>query len=185
MRPAGKLSLARRTRRATLACSALLASALAAHAADFMPPAEPPAAPVPAPTPVFSWDRSYVGAYAGVWIGDGFKAGIVAGHNFLLGSRFLIGAEVAVGLWMDPGINWEWLAVARAGVVLGDRVMIYGGVGANAPNFGAPASLILTNGAEFAIGTNLTLRAESIFYQPGDGSGIDSASIGVSWYFGD
>ncbi len=138
--------------------------------------------PVAPPAPAFNWNRFYFGAYGGLWQGPDPRFGVFTGRNVLLGDRFVIGADIAAGFWGTAPMIPEWTALARLGVVIGDRVLVYGGAGANA-NFGAPPTLTLATGVEIALGTNATLRGEVLYWDPFGAIGY-AASVGIAWYFG-
>ena len=89
--------------------------------------------PLPSPgvpsAPEFSWDRAYIGVYGGLWDCCGAMVGINAGKNFQLGSHVVVGLDLMAGLYDFTAIDWETYALARAGVLLTPRVLLFGAVG--------------------------------------------------------
>lgn len=166
-----------------LGLAASVMAAQGANAADLpMTPTVVATTPAPPPPPAFNWNRFYFGAYGGLWQGPDPRFGAFAGRNILLGDRFVVGADIAVGFWGAAPMIAEWTALGRLGVVLGDSVLVYGGAGANA-NFGAPPTLTLATGVEIALGANASLRGEVLFWDPFGGIGY-GASLGLAWHLG-
>jgi opacity protein-like surface antigen len=160
-----------------IATSAFLATG--AVAADITMPAPTIVAPPPPPAPAFSWNRAYVGVYAGSWITCcGVMGGVFAGKNFELGDRFVVGVEGMAGAYAGP--TFEAYLLARAGLLLGSRVLIYGGIGAG---WDAVFVLAAQAGIEVALGQSLSLRLQGLFWDP---FGVLDYAIhgGLAWHFG-
>jgi hypothetical protein len=177
--------------------AALAAGALAvatnAQAADVSMPMMPGPIVVaaPAPPPAFDWSRFYVGANAGVWIEfdpiafDSGRVEAIVGKGFTIGQRLVVGAEVKVGFYDFTNPTFEVYGVGRAGVLLGERALVYalGGIGWDD---GYPG-LVGGGGVEVALGANLSLRGETMLYWDfGDGlaPGCVSLTGGLAWRFG-
>ncbi len=141
------------------ALAGALAVGMVASASAANCPMAPPAPPPPLPTaPAFDWSGPYVGAYTGWVIGTPFIfLGAQAGYNFTFGN-FLVGAEVNAGtVFSGPPFNFG--VKGRLGYVAAERLLIYGFAGYD--NFGP---LHLGGGLEYAVGSNLSLRAETSVY---------------------
>ncbi len=146
----------------TLAAGALvLATAVTANAADLTPIMPAPVAPAPTmPAPTFSWGGIYVGGYGGYLFGPGYpQLGAQVGYNFVSGA-FLAGAEVQAGALFAGGIAFEGNLNARAGVLLGGSVLLYGEAGVGTIAFG-PFTYTFGGGAEFAVGHSASLFVET------------------------
>jgi hypothetical protein len=131
----------------------------AALAADFGPivlPATPPAVPLATP-PGFSFAGPYVGAFGGLLVGNAFQAGIQGGFNFVRG-HFLVGAEAQVAA-VFPSVGFEGDLNARLGVVLGERVLVYGegGIGI----FRGTPIYTAGGGVEIGVVQSLSIFAEA------------------------
>lgn len=129
-----------------------------AMAADVMMPATTVAAVT---TPAFSWSGPYIGAYGGYWFCCGPMLGVLGGYNHQVGDSFLVGFDASVGLWDFPTVSVESYFLARAGVILGERVLLYGGLG------GAYDGTLVTAGSagvEVAVGDSFTVRGEALVY---------------------
>lgn len=129
-----------------------------AMAADVIYPTVPAAAPVViAPAPAFSFAGGYIGTHFAMSFPFGSIYGVQSGYNFVRGN-FLFGVEVEtshiaiLGPLVDASLN------GRAGVVLGDRVLVYGqaGIGTRvvAPSFNVGA------GIEVALSPRISMFAE-------------------------
>lgn len=160
-------------------------------AADIAPIVVPgPVVVVPAPAPAgYSWTGFYVGAQAGVWLENDFalhSARFIgqAGFDFEVGGRMVVGAFAQAGV--NDGTEFEWAAGGRAGILLGERVLLYTATSlTNGPNndFG----LNIVGGAEFALGGRLSLVAEGgIYHEFGNTPFIDHIvlSTGINFRFG-
>ena len=118
----------------TLVSASLLFSVTTAKAADLpelvvgSPPPPPP--PPPAAAPSFSWSGLYVGGFyrdCPTCVGW-FQAGGLIGYNFVAG-RFLAGAEGHIwASFAPPGPPAPPVLEARArvGLLVTDRVLVYG-----------------------------------------------------------
>jgi len=129
------------------AALALLASTMAATAADLAPTPMEPVVPVAA---AFSWSGLYAGLHAGYGFGDvdvnengslvatgsidGFVGGALAGYNYQI-NQFVLGAEIDGGFAAIDGngakidtyhydVNWTANARLRAGVAF-DRALLF------------------------------------------------------------
>jgi opacity protein-like surface antigen len=161
----------------TLAAGAfLIATAIAANAADLphapMAPAPPP--PPPMAAPAFDWSGPYVGAYAGMMIGNGFMFGADAGYAFQFG-RFVASVEAAVGT-TTAGPPLHLNAWARLGPTLGERAWIYALAGWS--NWGP---LEFGGGMAFALRDNLTFHTDVTVYCCTSPIMIKA---GLDWHFG-
>jgi outer membrane immunogenic protein len=156
--------------------SAMIATG--AIAADPVMPAPTIIAPPPPTAPAFSWNRAYVGVYAGSWFCCGVMGGVFAGKNFELGNRFVIGIEGMAGAYAGP--IFEAYLLARAGLLLGSRVLIYGGIGGG---WDAGFVLAAQAGIELALGQSLSARVQGLFWDP---FGVPEYAIhgGLAWHFG-
>jgi opacity protein-like surface antigen len=177
----------------TALAAGVLAFATNAHAADISMPALPGPVVVaaPAPPPAFDWSRLYVGANVGVWIEFdpiSFYAGrveAIVGKGFTIGQRLVVGAEVKVGFYDFTSPTFEVYGVGRAGVLLGERALVYalGGIGWDNGDW----ALVGGGGVEVALGAHLSLRGETMLYWGfGDGlaPGYVSLTGGLAWRFG-
>ncbi len=142
-----------------LAGSLLFATGAAAADLPMTPPPPPPMAP---PAPSFDWAGPYVGAYAGVsnytpW----FEGGTVAGYNAVFG-HVLVGFDLRLGIYLPgPASSFAWQIGpgVRAGVLLGDRALLYGRLaGHYIPGWGVSWSA--AGGAEFFVSHSISLFAE-------------------------
>ncbi len=177
--------------------AALAAGALAvatnAQAADVSMPMMPGpvVVAVPAPSPAFDWSRFYVGAIGGVYLASdplefysGRVTGIV-GKGFTIGQRLVVGGEVQAGLYDFSDPAFEMYGLGRAGVLLGERVLVFtlGGIGWDSGNW----ALVGGGGVEVALGANLSLRGETMLYW-GFGDGLAPGYVwlsgGLAWRFG-
>lgn len=138
----------------------VLASAIAANAADIppMPPPPPPAIP---PAPIFDWSGPYAGVYGGYFFFPGYpQGGLQSGYNFTSGG-FLAGIEAQAGVLVGTGIAFEANLNARVGVLLAPKLLVYGegGVG------WIPSTPIFTynfgGGIEVAAGAAMSVFAEA------------------------
>lgn len=158
-----------RFRKLLLGLAGSLLFTSAALAADLpaapMAPAPPPMAP---PAPSFDWSGPYVGAYAGVsnyvpW----FEGGTVAGYNAVFG-HVLVGVDLRLGVHL-PGPSsafaWQIGPGVRAGVLLGDRALLYGRLAAHyVPGVGNAWSAAL--GGEIMVTPAVSLFAEVQTFLP-------------------
>ncbi|MCW5697436.1 MAG: hypothetical protein KIS96_11980 [Bauldia sp.] len=170
-----------------LVAAMMFSLATAAFAADIAP-VLPPAPPPPAPAPVFSWDRSYVGVgIGGAWFdfpSQEFHVTAYFGHNFAVGSRAVVGAEVYATWWTPAATPWRIGAEARVGVLINPRLLAYGAVGV--AHYGAGNNyLTLGPGIEFAVSDSLSLDIAYDFER-----GLNTTATGhrvtasLNWHFG-
>ena len=130
--------------------------------------------------PSFSWDRYYVGAYGGWWDCCGGMAGVNAGKNFQLGDYFVVGIDLMAGVYDFGSIDWETYALARAGVLLGGRVLLFGALGIGWDGPVVPAAAV---GVEIGLSSALSLRGQVLLYDAFNSP--DSAGVfGFAWHFG-
>jgi len=174
-------------RRTLLPLSLILPMAFAEPATA----ADRPAAPeVVIRDPSFNWNRFYVGAFAGAWLDypaitfDTARAGGVLGRNVTIGDRFMIGAELAAGVYTGPAYPdpvFETYATIRGGLRF-DKAFLYGSAALGYDTvFGT--SNTLGGGVEFAINSMMTVRADAQLWA-GTAAPFDYLSVtgGVSWY---
>lgn len=197
---------------AALAVGGIMLSA-PALAADIPEVAPVEIAPPPPPAPAFSWNGPYVGVFGvGLFFTefcdvvkqesfasansesccnqpeDLYGAGVQVGFNFGNG-RFLAGIEGQIGgLHYGPEILWAVAANLRAGVVLGERVLVYAeaGIGTTiAPNI---PFLTAGGGVEIALGDRLSIFGEgkAVFLQGGGGPNYIGTAVfaGINLHFG-
>jgi len=169
----------------------------AASAADIAMPAMPGPVVVSPSVPVdagFNWNRFYGGLQGGVWIDlaprtiHSVRGAAMVGRNVVLGDRLVVGAEAIGGGYFTPdyGIFFDVMGMARAGILLGDRVLAYGTVGIGY-DFGPDdeAFMVAGAGVELSVRSNLGIRSEVLaFRYLGDPFSFVSATVGLSWYFG-
>lgn len=166
--------------------AALGISAGSAMATDAGPMAPTVAVAPPAGT-TFSWNRFFVGTYGGVWT-DSFygRAGVIAGRNVQINEHFVIGVEGTFGLWdfSDPAV--EVAANARAGILLGDRVLVFALVGYYYDFYGPEDALNLGGGIEIAVADNVSLRLDvTPWFTFGPFAFDDvNVSVGFNWHIG-
>ncbi len=148
-------------KRTLVAGLVVAATTVAANAADLTPLAPAPMAPQPMMSPTFSWGGPYVGAYGGyLFVGPGYgQAGAQAGYNFVSGG-FLAGLEVQAGALIQSGIAFEGNLNARAGVILGSKLLLYGEGGLGWIPASSNFTYTFGGGAELAVGTALSVFAE-------------------------
>jgi outer membrane immunogenic protein len=168
-------------KRTLVAGALVIASAVAANAAD-IPPMTPTPPPAPPPAPTFSWGGPYVGAYGGYIFGPGFpQFGAQAGYNFVSGG-FLGGVEVQAGGVFVGGLAFEGNLKARAGAVLGSSLLLYGEAGVGWLSTGV-FTYTFGGGAEVALGTAVSLFAEAkglgVF---GGGCCLVTVQGGLNWH---
>lgn len=136
--------------------AALMMMAGSAAAAD-VPQLVAPVAPPP-PAPTFDWGGMYFGAHAGSFFGGGpINYGVHGGYNVVNG-RLLYGVDVRASAYGAITI-YEAMVRARAGLLLGDRLLVFAAAGIGWA--GAPAiGLEIGGGVELAVGQRLSIRAE-------------------------
>jgi opacity protein-like surface antigen len=195
---------------AALAVSGMMLSA-PALAADIPEVAPVEIAPPPPPAPAFSWNGPYVGVF-GVGLlftdfceevkvvqgasansesccyqpEDLYGAGVQVGFNFGNG-RFLAGIEGQIGgLHIGENVLWAVAANLRAGVVLGERVLVYAeaGIGTTID----PNILFATagGGIEVALGDRFSIfgEAKAVFLPDGPGFIGTAVFAGINLHFG-
>ena len=144
-------------------------SAMAADVPPMVINTAPPPPPVVVVQQGFDWAGPYVGAYAGriFWFDDGtdftwadWLFGGQAGYNIVFG-RLLAGVEFRAGVIDNFGdLAFEGGATVRAGVILGDRVLVYAEVGLGTVAFNEPF-WTFGGGVEIGIGRSLSVFAEA------------------------
>jgi hypothetical protein len=171
------------------AATLLATAAFAADAPPLMIPAVQPVVVAPAPAPGFS----FAGAYAGVLGGAYFEGGayinadlqVQAGFNLVRGA-LLVGVEGRVLAMIFPGaVTVELGADLRAGLVLGDRVLVYGrgGVAIFSPD--GEFNYTLGGGVEVGVGQRLSVFGEAVAYSA-LGAGLQGVDLraGINLHFG-
>ena len=183
-----------------LAAAFVLASPMAAHAAD---PASPSLAPEAAPDVPFTWSGAYLGLQGGfldaevntpdaTGSADGFVGGVHVGYDWQLGGNLLLGAYADVDftnaeIELDGARVGELDFVARGMAKLGydglDRMLLYaqGGVAylsADVPGLGDPeldeAGWAAGVGIDYAVTDKLAVGADYLYHEFDDvGSGGD------------
>lgn len=154
-------------RRATLfglVGSAFIATG--AMAADVPPLVVAPIAPPPPVAASFDWAGLYVGAYGGAFFEvnpierEFWVFGGQAGFNIRFGGAALAGIELRAGLADDGAVAFEAALSGRLGVILGDKVLLYGEAGVW---FVAPSVFLWTagGGVEVGLGRSVSLFAEA------------------------
>jgi opacity protein-like surface antigen len=167
-----------------LAGVAALGFASTAFAADaFIPIADPIY-----DSPLFSFEGAYFGGYLGAGFAGnpvdtyGVGGGYV-GVNFMISESFLAGIELQGGVWGNQNdFGFDGHILGRAGVVVGDSVLIYGagGIGVVGP------TPVFTGGGglEFAISEGLAVRAETLAVTDwGFNDYAVKTTLGLTWYF--
>jgi hypothetical protein len=178
-----------------------------ALAADVVPIVAPVEVVAPPPPPAFSWNGPYVGVF-GVglifpaceeeiksgasslseqeyccWdIPNIYGAGAQLGFNVVRNS-FLIGAEVQVGAVFPPYFEGPLFAVAanaRAGFILGEKVLLYAEAGIGTTVNPEIRFTTVGGGVEFGIGDRLSLFGEvkAVMFPDGPIGGHDRAIMG-------
>ncbi len=176
------------------ACAALTATS--AHAADLTPimPA-PVVTTAPMAPPTFRWGGLYAGVSGGLVYCPGLciptiggLASVGAGYNFTTG-RLLFGTSADLYVLFGGGIGVAVEGNGRAGVLLGDRALIYGegGIGwffgSTQPHF------TVGGGVEVAVSNKLSVFGEVKPYWFFNSGGITFGpvwrfDVGVSFHFG-
>lgn len=117
-----------------------------------------------------------------------FRSGVVAGRNFTVGDRIVLGVEGTVGFYdlTDPYL--ELYANGRAGVLITEDLLVYALAGIGLETllpFSPTYAMMLGGGAELAVTDNLSLRADAAFWRE-LGTAFDYLSLtaGASWYLG-
>jgi hypothetical protein len=176
------------TKRVGLAVATALAMALAsgaALAADTGPillPATPPPAPVTAAPDGFSFAGPYAGVYGGRILDAVWHSGIQAGFNFQRGA-LLVGVEAQAGVGFPPA-GLEANLDLRAGLVIADRLLIYGeaGVGLLRTAGGDPF-YSYGGGVEIGIGQRFSIFGEGrLLTEFGTGAWGVTVQAGINWH---
>jgi outer membrane immunogenic protein len=158
-----------------LLCSAAAALlSTGAFAAD-IPLFNPPPAMLSATPIAYNWSGFYIGLHAGYGWADGDddngeSSGALVGGQMGANwqwDQFVLGAEVDAS-WVDLD-STDWLASARLRAGLAwDRILLYG-TGGVASDFDDGLGWVAGAGAEFLLTQNVTLGAEYLHYDVGDG----------------
>jgi outer membrane immunogenic protein len=182
------MSLFSRIAAAALLTIAPVAGAQAADAIA-MPIAE---APVEMPIyddPGFDWNGFYAGVY-GVGqnsedAGLQYGAGIDAGYNVQL-DYFVLGGELALhGLLGDGEETAYGQALAKAGLLITDEVLVYA-AGGYGMDFGGSddEDALLGGGLELAVSESVTMRAQYLHGFPVTGDNPkDQVTFGANFHF--
>jgi len=115
--------------------------------------------------PGFDWQGFYVGVYGShIPVLGETAVGKLVGGNIVLNDLILFGAEARVGAVFDNGSNYsEVAALGRAGVILGDRVLLYAIGGVDRLHLGGGSYVVYSvigGGGEVGLGENWSARAE-------------------------
>lgn len=151
----------KRARIIVVGFAAFAMTAGAAVAADVPPVVIVPPAPPPPTAPAFDWAGIYIGVHAGDFLGPSdYNYGVHGGFNFVNGS-LLYGVDARASA-LGPIFIYEAMVRARAGFLLGDRVLVFvaGGAGWTSGPGGTGLGLELGGGVELALGQSLSIRAE-------------------------
>ena len=162
-----------------LAAIAVGCMGTAAMAADLV--VETPTAP-PVVDNNFTWDGAYIGAFLqGRTAPAAFGLGVDFGVNALM-SNFVIGGELE--LVAATGPNFSGQATAHFGGLINDSAMLYAytGLGTRTPtSWYVPLGV----GVEFAVASNMGIKAEAQYNFDLTSSAQNSAAIkvGLNWHF--
>lgn len=167
-----------------------------AHAADIIVPV-PVATVTIVPAPVetgFDWTGAYAGVQGGTWFGldplafDSFRAAVVTGATVEVGGRLVVGAEAVGGIYIYPGeVLFEAYGLARAGVLLGERFLVYAAAGAgfDFDPISGGAIMLFGGGAEVAAGRSISIRGETLALRYfGEPLSFVSGTVSLVWHFG-
>ena len=158
--------------------------ATSAIAADVPPVVVAPPAPPPPVAIGFDWAGLYVGAHGGDFLGPSpLNFGLHGGFNVVNG-RLLYGVDARVSLYgFGPPSLYEVIARARAGFLLGDRLLVFGAAGIGLAD--GPFGFELGGGAELALGQRLSIRAEMNWLFDGGGLAIPPFwTVGLTFHPG-
>jgi hypothetical protein len=168
-------------------------AATSAEAADLTPimPAEPPMAPV-MPAPAFSWSGPYIGHFSTLVHCSGcipffaIQSGVRFGYNVTAGNALFGVNGGLLAFFHGPPLTFIAEAMARAGVLLGDKVVLYGQIGVD--YFIGPSAFALTagGGLEVALGRRVSIFGEVMPYWglPAFVGPYWRFTAGVNWHFG-
>ena len=175
----------KRTGKIAASAAALMMVAGSAFAAD-VPQVVTPVAPPPPPAPTFDWAGAYVGAHVGDFLGPSpLNFGVHGGFNIVNGN-LLYGVDARASAYCCGFVLYEAIVRARAGFLLGDRLLVFGaaGIGLSDFDFGVEFG----GGVEYAIGSSLSLRAEvNALFDFGGGFGLEYPlfwSVGLTFHPG-
>jgi len=163
---------------ALLATAATVVLSSAALAADLI--VDTPMAPVVNNS--FTWDGAYIGAFIqGQTAPAAFGLGVDFGVNALM-SNFVIGGELE--LVAATGPNFSGQGTAHFGGMINDSAMLYAytGLGTRTPtSWYVPLGV----GVEFAVASNMGIKAEAQYNFDLTSSAQNSAAIkvGLNWHF--
>lgn len=177
-------------RKLIVGVAATMLTTTAAMAADpiIIPPPAPP--PPMAMAPVASpFEGIYFGGYFYRTLplaGPGFRAfGGQVGYNIVRGSM-LFGVEARVGFVQPPppGGSIHFDVGGRAGFILGNNVLLYGGVAVGAVP-GVPFRyLSVGGGAEFVLGDRIGIFGElrHVWGLPLGGTQFNMLAVGINFH---
>lgn len=130
----------------------------------------------------FTWDGAYIGAFLqGQTAPAAFGLGVDFGVNALM-SNFVIGGELE--LVAATGPNFSGQGTAHFGGMINDSAMLYAytGLGTRTPtSWYVPLGV----GVEFAVASNMGIKAEAQYNFDLTSSAQNSAAIkvGLNWHF--
>jgi outer membrane immunogenic protein len=133
----------------------------AAFAADPVYAPMTPAAPMAAPA--FDWSGPYVGAVAGIYglIGTNYMySGVQFGYNFMFRGNMIAGFEVETTHIMYPLAYVNAALNGRLGVVVGDRVLLYGEAGIGTHLISPIGLFTVAGGIEVAVTNAISVFGE-------------------------
>lgn len=170
----------------TAAGAAAVLLATAASAADVAPivPSPPMVVVAPPPAPGFDFTGAYAGLAGGAYFEvdpvefDNPRLGVLAGYNFAVG-RLIVGVEG--GVFWEGGDEFDATIMARTGLVVGGRALIYASVGYLRGLTYPFGWFTVGGGVEVGIGERLSIFGEA-HYLVADGFSLQT---GVKFHFGD
>lgn len=117
--------------------------------------------PPPMAASAFDWGGAYVGTYDRYNVtASYYERGFQAGYNLVLG-RFLIGAEGRIGYLFAPTPSVGGFLYSRAGMLLGDRALIYAAAGVGTYRVVSVWYYQLDAGIELALGARVSALVEA------------------------
>ncbi len=172
---------------AALASGTMVSGAYAADLTTTVPETTTPAPMMQ--DSAFDWNRFYVGAFGAA---QGYEdqdweygAGLAAGVNTQI-DFYLLGGEVAISGLTGNGDRTYGQALARAGVVATDEVVLYGTAGYGVDLSAADEEhWLVGGGAEFAVSDNISIDGQYLhgFEVDDTQTPMNQVTIGVNYHF--